>query len=81
MANLRNRRSSRDCPNGCTTPSKPSSVVYTRKHSEPSQASGQVPLRRRRECPECGHLWTTYEVTQGDMNRLTNRNSDGGDAA
>jgi len=26
--------------------------------------------RRRRRCKRCGHRWTTYEVTEAELERL-----------
>ena len=49
-----------NCPN-CNSSNK-SHVVDTRRHPDS--------VRRRRECPDCGHRFTTHEIAASELEKL-----------
>ena len=37
---------------------------------------GMESVRRRRKCSKCGYSWTTYELSAGDIEKMTGKTDD-----
>ena len=63
------------CRNSITCPLHPG-IDTDVTDSRGTHLRGMESVRRRRKCSKCGYSWTTYELSAGDIEKMTGKTDD-----